>query len=59
MRYAAAPARKMSGDSVVEDSTRVSRKLAAAKVAKERQPGAGKVWGRKTTTDRSTVNSTR
>ena len=31
----------------IEDSTRVSRKLASAKVAKRRQPGEGTVWGKK------------
>ena len=33
--------------STIEDSTRVSRKLASAKVAKGRQPVEGTVWGRK------------
>ena len=29
----------------IRDSTRASRKLAAAKVSKERQPGEGTIWG--------------
>ena len=38
---------KMYSRNNIEDSTRVSRKLASANVAKGRQPGEGTVWGKK------------
>ena len=38
---------KMYTRNNIKDSTRVSRKLASAKVARERQPGEGTAWGKK------------